>query len=88
MDLLLCQVFVFLYLVLAVSGGSHEGDYLTLPFAWHIRLIIFTCIMSLLICIFIIGLHTASMVSLFPVDWQLFVSLFSSIVINTLANGY
>jgi len=67
-------VFVFLYLVLAVSGGTHEGDYLSLPYAWHIRLIVFTCIMSLLISIFIIGLHVSSTVSIFPVNWQLFVS--------------
>ena len=77
------QVFVFLYLVLAVSGGTYEGDYLSLPFAWHIRLIVFTCIVSLLVCIFVIGLHVTSTVSLFPVDWQLFVSLLFSCVINS-----
>jgi len=75
--LAVCQVFVFVFLVLAVSGGTHEGDYLSLPFAWHIRLIVFTCIVSLLVCIFVIGLHLTSTASMFPVDWQLFVSLIS-----------
>jgi len=84
-----CQVFVFLYLVLAVSGGTHEGDYLSLPFAWHIRLIVFTCIVSLLVCIFVIGLHITSTVSMFPVDWQLFVSLlYSSVIFNIITSNY
>jgi len=74
---------VFLYLILAVSGGTYEGDYLSLPFAWHIRLIVFTCVVSLLICIFVIGLYVTSMMSLLPVDWQLFVSTSYHCVINT-----
>ena len=68
------QVFVFVYLVLAVSGGTHDGDYLSLPFAWHIRLIVFTCVVSLLVNVFIIGLHVTSAISMLPVDWQLLVS--------------
>ena len=72
--LVLCQVFVFLYLILAVSGGTHEGDYLSLPFAWHIRLIVFTCVVSLLVGIFVLGLNVTSTASMLPVDWQLFVS--------------
>jgi len=71
------QAFVFLYLVLAVSGGTYEGDYLSLPYSWHIRLIMFTCISSLLVCIFVVGLNMMSIASMFPVDWQLFVSVAS-----------
>jgi len=70
------QVVVFLYVVLAVSGGTYEGDYLSLPYASHIRLIVFTCIVSLLVSIFVIGLHMTSTLSIFPINWQLFVSIF------------
>jgi len=38
------------------------------------RLIVFTCVVSLLVCIFVLGLNVTSTASMILVDWQLFVS--------------
>lgn len=59
-------------LITLVCAGSKEGGLLNLPLSWHLRLMLFVLVLTLLVtCVFLIG-NVTSLITAFGFEWTFF----------------
>lgn len=61
-------------LVFLTSSGGHQSDYLQLPVAGLLRLLVFSCVASFLLTGLMIAIRVTQTINIFPINWNMFVS--------------
>lgn len=59
-------------LVFLVSSGHNDEDYLLLPVAGRLRLLVFACIVGFLLSILMTALRVTKTIHMLPINWNLF----------------
>lgn len=65
-------------LVFLTSSGGRQSDYLQLPVAGLLRLLVFSCVAGFLLTGLMIAIRVTQTINMFPINWNMFDLIFYS----------
>lgn len=73
-DVVFVKVCSLICLVFLTSSGGRQSDYLQLPVAGLLRLLVFSCVAGFLLTGLMIAIRVTQTINMFPINWNMFVS--------------
>jgi uncharacterized membrane protein len=71
-DVSVVQVCCLICLIFLMSSGTDDADYLLLPVAGRLRLLVFACVVGFLLSILMTALRVTKTIHILPINWNLF----------------